>query len=160
MARRQSYWDDSIFNESVTSETISNVSILTVPGGLSEGFTLVRTIVDMWCVDNALGGVDAAQSLDMGIGLVTPDAFAVGGASVPSPSVQTERPIGDWVWRTTALVIRATEPLAAVRTRVDLSSQRKLGAGTLFMGLANNNVVGTAFAVRVTGIVRCLILRP
>ena len=161
MARRQSYWDNTLITQVIIAGAgTTGIDLSGTPGALSEGFTLVRTIFDLKMYDEGITGLAGMMRVDLGIGNVNKDAFAAN--VLPDPNDATERPIGDWIYRTRCLV--PTGPVGDQQDPVvchgDIRAGRKLGDGTLFMGVVATQDAGSSFNVKLTGIVRCLILRP
>jgi len=161
MARRMSFWDDSLMSITVGSGS-TNISVLSsVPGGQSEGFTLVRCLVHLSFQEGAIPSVNGGQAVAAGIGLATKEAIALGATALPDPNTNTEQPIGDWVWRQRVYV--AYDNTNVVQPAVidkDVRSARKLAGGQLYLSVRSVPVFGTAQTIRVIGLVRCLILRP
>ena len=159
MARRQSYWDTTLVDSTLNDASQLIVDLSGTPGGLPEGFTAVRTIMDLWLFKNAGPTADAIQRVDLGIGLVSEDAFSV--SAVPDPNVATDRPVRDWLWRTRCMVVQdASQMIPPTRCAGDFRGQRKLGGGTMALIGNSDVVVGSGFQIRVSGIIRLLVLRP
>ena len=93
----------------------------------------------------------------MGIGIASQDAFAAG--VFPDPDTQQDEPQRGWIWRDDYLVQDSTNTLPPIlRVSFDLHSQRKIDRGELYYVVDNNLVVGTAFNIRVKGLIRQLFL--
>ena len=159
--RRMSFWDDTRVGESITSGGVNSLILSLTPGGQSEGFTLVRTIVQLGGFEAAAPSAQGAQRIDVGIGLATKEAVALGPTALPDPNVNTEQPIGDWIWRESWSVFRDnTNVVVPQIVGGDFRGGRKLAGGQLFMIITNANSYAAAFTVRILGMVRMLILRP
>jgi len=157
--RRQSFWDDTLINSNITSGTEAIIVLSLTPGLLSEGFTLTRTIARFTLYAAAVPAVSSGQQVDLGIGLATKEGIAA--SAVPTANSQTEKPMGDWVWRTREVVVRDTSEMMEPRSfGTDIRAGRKLAGGQMYLIITNDPVFGTAFAVRLSGVVRLLILRP
>ena len=126
----------------------------------TEGFTLVRTIFDVYLAGEGIVGAVGRQVVSYGIGLVSEEAFTAG--VVPDPNTNTERPTGDWVVKGRCMVTigPAGDQQAPMHCMYDLRSSRKLAGGRLTLVMNNDTVNGTAFTIRVVGQVRSLLLRP
>ncbi len=156
---RSSYWDDSLINLNPVSGGQANALLSATPGGISEGFTVVRCIVTLYAAHFSTPLNDGGQYLDLGVGLVTKEAEAA--RVFPDPNTNTEALIGDWMWRSRVLVLQdAATMLRPMRIGGDFRSGRKLASGVLVLVVNNTPTIGTAFTVKVGGAVRMLILRP
>ena len=158
--RRQSYWDDTLVDVSVVSGGQVSFGLSLTPGDLSEGFTLVRTLVHLSMVANTVdGSAQGRMAVDYGIGLATKEAVA--GAVLPDPNTNVEAPMGDWVDRDRLVVSDDNQTLnVPMEVRKDIRAGRRLGSGQMFFIAHSLNVVGTGFTVEIIGVVRMLILRP
>ena len=159
MPRRGSYWDDTIVDTLVPTNTQDVVLLSATPGGQSEGFTLVRTIVHLALFKDGAPGANGGQQVSLGIGLATKEARLA--ETVPDPNTNTDQPMGDWVWREICAVLQDTgvtmQPVMCVG---DYRSARKMASGELYLVINNEGVYGTSMSVRCLGLVRCLLLRP
>ena len=156
--RRQSYWDDTLINFSVGAGAQSETLLQLVPGTLSEGFTLVRSLIRLQVTSNNIVGTNGSMLMRLGIGLTTKEAFDAGVVS--DPNVNTEAPIHDWIWRDSCLVQQDDPALPPTFCNFDIRSQRKIAAGRIYLVTAADLCLGSSFSVRLTGIIRLLILRP
>jgi len=159
--RRESLWDDTLFDLDVPSGG-GTVNLLTLtPGDNSEGFTAVRTIISLSLFKNTVPAASAVHMVSLGVGLATKEAITLGATALPDPSDPVDQPIHDWVWRDRVVVPQdSTRVLAPVVVRVDIRAGRKLAGGALFLRMENDNLFGTAFVVQVAGVIRVLYLRP
>ena len=97
----------------------------------------------------------------MAIGCVSDDAFA--GGALPDADQSSDFPVAGWLWRVRKLVVDetlGTGVLPPLRVTADLRSMRKLERSTLVLVHSNDPVEGTAFQVRLFGLVRCLYKLP
>ncbi len=161
MARR-SLWVDTLIEFNVSSGGQSSVGFNGPQDTAieSEGFTVVRTVMDMWLMATApASGNDGYQKCDMGFGLATSEA--IGAGILPDPNTLTDAPIHDWMWRGKAVVGQDNvDVLPPTHIFMDIRAQRKMAAGTLFFIAQNVALIGTAFTVTFQGLIRCLYLRP
>ena len=157
---RQSYWDNTLVSQSIATGGQAVIDLSGTPGALSEGFTLVRTIFDLYILPNSgTPSANGSQMLDIGVGLTSKEAFAA--SVVPDPNDPTERPVQDYIYRTRCVVMQDdTQVLAPTMCRGDIRAGRKLAGGTLYMAIDSIVLTGSSFTIRVAGLVRCLILRP
>ena len=100
------------------------------------------------------------MEIDIGIGLVEQDAFAV--SEVPEPAVALDAPIRGWLWRDKLLSFSGTTTSLTIATevRLDLHGQRKLGTGELVMIWDSSQVSGTSHDTTLIGIIRTLWKMP
>ena len=157
---RTFYWIDSLLDSAIASGGQVIPSLL---GALTQintrGITIERVILDLWIIPSMLAGTNAAQILDVGIGVVTQDAVAAG--AVPDPNTSADRPARGWLYRTRCLIIDSNiEPLPAVRCTGDFRGKRKLDDGELVLVGNNTASQGTPFSVDMIGIVRVGYLMP
>ncbi len=156
---RQSFWDDTLLNTDVASGAQVGTLLTATPGGQSEGFTLVRTIITLSFTPSTVLANDGAQAVDLGIGLITKEAQAAG--VFPDSNTNTEQPMGDWVWRTREVLTGDNSVmLRRIRVHANIKAGRKLAAGVFVLVANNSPLVGTAFTAKVVGVIRMLILRP
>jgi len=102
---------------------------------------------------------DALQLIEMGMGLATFDAITAG--SLPSPTVVSDRPMGDWVYLDRRIVAQGnTEIMQPTYVQQDIRAQRKLAGGNLFVIFNSENLLTAIMTVRLRGLCRCLYLRP
>ena len=100
--RRMSYWDDTLLNINVSNNGQIVVTLSATPGGLSEGFTVVRSLIHIALAPSILPTNAAEQRVSLGMGLATKEAVAA--STVPDPNTNTDAPMGDWMWRQVCLV--------------------------------------------------------
>ena len=126
--------------------------------------TVIRIIGDFkvfYDVTFTIG--DSLSAVDVGIGVTSAEAFAVGDTALPSPIIDTQFPPRGWLYASTQAVLHilhGTEPAIHVveaHFKFDLKAQRKVDKGVLFMTIEQNNIV-VGGAMTVTGRVRALCL--
>ena len=83
------------------------------------GYTLIRTIIDLWFAPSGPAGIYGFMACDVGIGLVSADARVAD--ALPDPGASGDYPVTGWIWRSRVVVqgYGGTEE-AAVPTRINL----------------------------------------
>jgi len=128
---------------------------------LTENFdlTVVRTIIQLDLTEGVTAAIVGIQAMHLGIGIASQEAFSAG--NLPLPATPAADPASGWLWKASRLV-QGTQTLNSYRIvhlEYDISAQRKLGKGTLYIIIENNVFDGTAQAIRVHGEVRTLYKR-
>ncbi len=161
--KRVPLWQDNLVTMSIPSGSQADESLLgDFSAQDSRGLTLVRTIIHLWAYPTTIGVVDGVQQIDAGIGTIEREAFI---ANVfPDPDTQGDFPGRGWVWRDEGPVFdnSAAEDFYSkpFEMKYDIRAMRKLYTSSLVLIVDNNPVAGTAFTVRVRGLIRCLYLQP
>jgi len=156
---RKTFWHDRLFSISVSTGAQSVTDLLTsLSQDETRGITIARTVIRLAMVSPTAVS-DGSQALDIGLAMVSSDAFGAG--AVPDPNVETDIPVNGWVFRTRVYVPgNANGPTDPTPVREDIRAMRKL-SGAIYTLVANNTAQdGTAFSVRMIGIVRTLVLLP
>ena len=124
----------------------------------TRGTTVVRVLYDLQLHSTSVAGAWGVQALDLAFGVTSQEAFAAG--VFPDPNAD-ERPVGGWMFRTRCVIAQngAGAPILT-SCKGDLRSGRKLDAGEVYVVANNSDLDGTAFTVRVTGIIRLLLMLP
>jgi len=159
MARRTA-WHDTIVAQTPASGAQVFFSLMTaVNAEEARGLTLIRTLVRVSLLSNTTAGAWGSQIVDMGIGVASRDALAAG--ALPDPNIATDEPPRGWVYRTRETPIQnGVGTNWVTRVEADIRSARRIDGGDLFF-VGNNSVfMGTAFAVEIRGLVRCLFKLP
>ena len=157
---RRTDWVDTILNEVPTSGGQASDSLL---GGLSEqdtrGLTLIRMILAFSLTSESIAGAYGIQSIDVGVGVVSQEAFAAG--IFPDPVTASDKPPRGWIYRTNRAVAQngAGSPIIQ-EVLADIRGARMVENGELVIIVNNSNIVGTSFTCRVRGLVRCLFKLP
>ena len=161
--RRQPRWLDTLPDESVANNTQQQDSLLeglTTPD--TRGLTIMRMLVHLRVGPITPSAVIGTQKVDVGVALVSADAFSA--AALPDPQVAGDRPVMGWLWRDQFQVVDE-QAAGFARTagfqevRLDLRGRRRIiGTSELVLIMNNSNIEGTAFSIRVSGIIRCLAL--
>ena len=161
-ARRQTAWDDQMFNSvSTVSTSTASLIIQNTADPEKRGCTVVRILVHLWLHAATPGAASGQQQIELGIAMASDDAF-VGGA-LPDVETGDDFPIGGWLWRDVFLVIDETlanGPVPAVEVKIDLRSQRKLDRASIYLATHHSAIEGTDFNIRRSGIIRSLYKLP
>ena len=122
--------------------------------------TVVRIVIDVhvaYLIN--VTSTDSSSMVDLGIGVTSGEAFAVGGTALPKPSATTEYPPRGWLYINSQPVqeLVATEGVQRdnAHFKADLRAMRKIDKGILFLTMENFNVV-VGGAMSVFGRVRVL----
>ena len=162
-ARRRTSWDDKLLDDILTSGAgFSNLELmLNVADTEKRGMTVVRIIMGLALFDNVSNA--SGQSLvDWGLQCVSGDALAAGGLA--DPNQDNDFPVAGWLARGRESVLAETLAVqgtpAITRLDRDLRVMRKVERSSLVFSIQNVSSEGTAFNVRVTGIIRVLYKLP
>ena len=160
--RRQTSWDDQLFNfDTASGSRVDFLLVQNVSDTESRGLTLARMILGFTFLPSVPGVASGSQAISIGVALASDDAFAAG--ALPEPQVESDFPVGGWLYRSQYIVVDETLatgfPLP-VRIDVDLSVQRKLDRASLYCTMINDPIEGTAFNVRMIGLIRSLYRLP
>ena len=154
---RPTDWQDTILNLPATS---GNSNSLALDGVLTavdlRGTTLIRTIIRLNVQSATVAGAWGTQRLDLGIGIVSREAFTAG--ALPDPATAGDKPPRGWIWRDSIVVSQngAQGNPVAVRIEADIRGARKVENGRLFLIGDNTPILGTTFSTQLTGLVRIL----
>ena len=160
--RRQTAWNDELFNVTLGAG-LGDEFLIFQDSADSEkrGCTMGRTIIgfDILPADPGVGS--GSQRVSLGIALASDDAFAAG--ALADPETQSDYPVGGWLWRWSGVVRDETlgvGPMVYPRLDLDLRAMRKLDRTSVYMALKNDNLEGTAFTIRLAGLIRILYKLP
>ncbi len=155
-------WADTIINQPLVGAA-SQVNLnLLVDLAPSDTITVARLVINLrYTTDSITQALEGAMVVDQGIQVVTAQAFAVGGVSVPQANISAEVPARGWLWRYRALVLNKVEADGDVwhyvdRAAVDLRTMRKVDRGILIYSVKTNVIHGTVYNTKVVGIIRAL----
>ncbi len=161
MVKRSLAWADVIQNALGVSATGSiKTDLLANVSNPVDTLTAARSVGDiMVYYDPTSAVVDSAQHIDIGIGVVSLEAFTAGLASMPDPS-KAEYPPRGWLytasgvtWQTTTAEGVMMHPL---RFQWDIRAMRKIDKGVPFMLLVSSIAKGAGVTTLVSGRVRTL----
>ena len=159
MPRRRA-WADALLDEDLGSGQL-NIDLLASAPAV-DTITTARLIGRIQVVPVALDATDdAIQIIDMGIQVVTAEAFAA--AVVPDPFTQADAPARGWLWRTRMVMLKqnstgTVEDFIYPLVEFDLGTMRKVDKGKLVLTVDKQSTAGVAFSVTVIGIIRTLCL--
>ena len=155
---RSTDWIDTITSTTIASGAQGNVSLM---GGntpdVTRGWTSARVVLDL-SIHPATAVSDGFQQLTLGIGVMSQEAFTA--VVFPDANIGADRPARGWLYRNNVSVAGAAAMVshAPIRITADIRGKRKVDNGELVMVLNNTTIDGTAFMVRVNGLVRVLFL--
>jgi len=160
MARRASDWIDTLVNINTASGAQSLLSLMTGVAPVNvRRQTLVRTLLTLGIFSTTVAGAWGVQAVDIGIGITSQEAFAAG--VVADPNTANDQPSRGWVYRTRRVPSQNGDATGIVtELHADIRASRKLDDGECFLVINNGTLIGTAFAVTITGIIRQLWLLP
>ena len=161
-ARRRRLWETLGHAATIANGAQTFVDLLqNIPDTEQMGLTVTRLLFDMWFTPDVGTGADGAQMVDVGIGLVSEEAFNAG--ILPDPNQNADQPVTGWLFkaRTVVQVMVSPDAVLGGHMQVDLRAQRKMGQRAKLVLIMNNTaVVSTSFNVRNTGMTRVLCLLP
>ena len=161
-ARRATAWNDELFNFTLVAASSSQFLVVQdVSDPEKRGCTLIRTLLDFAVLAETPGAVSGSSKVSLGLALASDDAFV--GGSLPDPEVQADYPVDGWLWRWSGIIIDETLATGHVPPRYikeDLRAARKMDRSSVYMAITNDLLEGTAFTVRIIGIIRMLYKLP
>jgi len=155
-------WVDTI--PSTVQDGTNQVFDLLVGLPNSNTRTSVRALGDLTFVRTTLTQVDEEiQQISCGICVVDLAAFVAGQASLPDPRVADDAPPRGWIWRWTGTQVYVKlmgEAIWAINPRVmfDVGGARKVDRGKLVLITSKTALSGGEQNLRISGLVRILIL--
>ncbi len=99
--------------------------------------------------------------MDIGIGVSDTEAFAAG--TLPDPVIPSDQPARGWVWRDAIPIIDSIDSYdhPPVEVKGDIRSKRSMSVQTeLYLILDAGGLLGTAFTIETSGLIRCLFALP
>ena len=153
-------WGDSLFAQPLVGAAAQVNADLLVNLTPSDTITVARLVIQLHLTtDNVFNVVDGMMTVDLGVQVVTDQAFTTGGSATPQVNVAAASPARGWLWRYRGIVINAvgTGPIdfhTAVEVRADIRTMRKVDRGKLILSMITGVSHGTVFNTKVTGIVR------
>ena len=163
---RHRTWADRIFNQLVNSGASDVEDLLDAVPQQSETLTVTRIIAELQFTSVVTDENESTQLISLAIGVVSPEAVAIGITALPSPSVEDEFPPRGWLYRG-RMVYQLALPTGATPTsmfkqmpifKFDVRAMRKIDKGRLFLVVQNTDVDGVATNLHMRGIVRSLCL--
>jgi len=159
VAKRQTNWVDSLVTMVIANNAQGalNLSAGVPTGGVARGASCIRCIYDLSFLSETVAGAWGAANDDYGIGVESEEAFNAG--THPDPNAPSDHPIRGWLVRGRAVSSQnGTGTPVTTRHFGDIRSARKMENGFLVLVVNHNIILGTSYSVRVTGLVRSLIL--
>ena len=153
---RPTDWQDTVFNQSAVAGAQNSISLDGVLTAADlRGTTLIRTIIRLNLQSATVAGAWGSQRADIGIGIVSRDAFTAG--SFPDPVTGDDKPPRGWVWRDSVGVAQngVGGPII-VRVDADIRGARKIENGRLVLVWNNTNILGTSAVLQLYGLIRVL----
>ena len=159
MPRRTS-WEDMIADSSITSGSFRNLDMLpNLTADETRGTTVTRIIGSINLFSGTVAGAWGKQIVDIGIGVISEDAFNAG--AVPDVNQQSDQPQRGWLYRTRMMVEQnGTGSQIVYPVRFDVRAQRRIDAGTMFLGFTSAAGTGTSFTVEMAVLTRSLLILP
>ncbi len=162
----KTFWSDTLVDNQASSGGAQVNTSLFNQFSIAESrlvsLTLLRTIIGLDIAHLIHDSGEGSQTVELGIGVVSQDAFAAGGGALPSPVVQNDFPTRGWVWRARFRTYGfAADQPAVYNNRVDLDirARRKLENGVSILSVVNTPDQGTAGTINVIGLIRQLWLQ-
>ena len=119
------------------------------------GMTLIRTIISVSAFSTTVAGAWGVQTVDIGIGVASQEAFAA--LVLPDPSSPVDKPPRGWIWKTNRIVSQnGAGGQVAYFIEADIRGARKVENGEVYVIVDNNFVTGTSFTVTLRGLIRTL----
>ena len=126
--------------------------------------TVARLIVDITATPESLiAAVQGVQRIDMGVAVVTNNAFSAGVSAVPDPRVAADAPARGWLWRGSMTQVYSNVDGSEKETmhlypsrQYDIRTMRKVDQGRLIFIAAKTAIQGTAHDVDLSGLIRTL----
>ena len=162
--RRLTAWDDQVMVAGFTATSGGGNAVLlaeNVSDPEKRGCTVVRLLARLTLAPATPGAVSGVQTLAMGILTMSDDAYTA--SAFADPEQDADYPVGGWLYRDVVTVrdeTLASGIVAFPEVVLDLRAQRKLDRSTLAFRVFNSALEGTAFTVRITGIIRVLYKLP
>ena len=160
--RRRRAWADQRFASQVIASGSQVVFDLLANAPTIDTMTVARIIGYLQVEQDPSGDNEGSQSIDVGIGVSSVEAFTIGPTALPDPFSETEYPPRGWLYvaskqASLRLVSGGGTPTPAI-FEFDLGAMRKIDKGVLFLYVRNTASLGTAFTVHLSGRVRSMCL--
>ncbi len=162
--RRPRVWVDLHMDANLTAAAASLQDLLSAAVVDLQTKTVIRLIGRLRAIPSVVANnTVSAQLVSIGIGVTSREAFTAGGVSVPSPAVQTEFPTGGWLYKEQAVLVNqqdsgTVEAWEFPEFRFDIRASRKVDRGIFFVRVVNTDLLAGSTAIKVAGLVRCLVL--
>ena len=165
MVSRRRAWADTRIVDTLLGDGVALKTDLLAGAPTSDTLTAVRIIGELYVYFSNTDETEGRGSIDVGIGVSSGEAFAVGATALPDPTTTTEYPPRGWLYVATQPMVQTLPtggtPVSIFRKepifKFDLGAMRKIDKGTLFL-LVEQNVIGGVLSPRLMGRVRVLCL--
>ncbi len=164
MPRRRA-WCDFFVNQQLVEGTPQSANLLTQAPDL-DTMTVARLIGRLYVSHDSLTAqVDSRMMVEVGIGVASQEAFAVAGAAgLPIVGAAASAPPRGWLYRGEMQAIKVHssgttyEVMMPDKDKFDLGAMRKVDKGVLFLIADTKLVGGTTATIRMTGLIRTMVL--
>ena len=164
--KRALVWEDTLVDTDLASA--ASPTVLGLLLGMSDGdkraSTITRVLVRLSFTEAVLNSGTAVQNVQVGMGIASQEAFALGETAIPDINVAGDRPRLGWYYRDEVVVASSTADTANVihiaTLRADIGAMRWLENGEFYLTMRNGAMIGLAFAVNVKGLIRTLVRLP
>ena len=162
---RNRAWADTLIEELITPGT-AIITDLLVGAPTVDTLTAVRIVGEMFCVTQTLSEIEHLETIDMGIGVSSREAFNVGVTGLPDVNNAADYPPRGWLYVARSVVQQSLPTGGTVTAmwrerahfKFDLRAMRKIDKGVLFAQWASTNVSGTSSSTSLMGRIRVLCL--
>ena len=163
--RRRRAWADQLVAAVIIGATELKLDLL-ADLAASDTKTITRILVDLWAVLGSTDETEGMNVVDLGIGVCSAEAFALGATAMPDPNTQGDYPTLGWIYAARE-VVQQTLPTGGTPTamyrqighfKADLRGQRKVDRGVCFLRAINGDIDGADMTIRIVGRVRTLCL--
>ena len=159
--RRRRAWADTRFADLSILDAATSKSDLLAGLTPADTKTVTRVLVDLTFGYVSSFAQDGSNTIDVGIGVVSQEAFDL--ETLPDPNAIADYPQQGWLYVATKRCMQTFLTSTGLHLipavfQVDIRAQRKVDRGVLFMVLQNNAAEGLSATVRVYGRVRALCL--
>ncbi len=162
--RRGRVWVDTHIDDNLAAAGTSLVNLLAAADIDLQTKTVIRCLGRLRAIPSVVANASvSAQRISLGIGVISREAFAIGGAGVPSPGDLGEFPTGGWLYKEHAILVNqqdsgTVEAWEFPEFMWDIRAARKVDRGILYLRAQNNDLIAGTTAVKLAGLVRCLLL--
>ncbi len=157
---RRGRWIDALISIAIADGAQNQQTLFPgiTPDELRNG-TILRTVANLFIGSTVTAGAWGWGHTDIGLGVISQEA--IGATAFPDPNSTSDYPVRGWTFRERCGVYQngISTPILT-SCRFDVSSQRKLDTGAYYLIANHVTIVGTAFATRLEGSVRTLVLMP
>ena len=159
--RRRRAWSDTRFSDIQLVNSNTNKKDLLAGLTPADTKTVTRVLVDLSVSYASSFAQDGSNSIDIGIGVVSQEAFDL--ETLPDPNAVADYPQQGWLYVATKRCVSFFTTSTGVTVipalfQVDLRAQRKVDRGVLFMVILNTADEGGSATVFIHGRVRALCL--